>query len=221
VLWYPVALNTPFVPFAHPFVLRNWDKREGLPQTPLGTDQDFKTLFFGPKPIGAPGTVCGSSDLWSNGLSYDDWIARNYSCICTAGQCGVWNPLCNQIYPNVFNFSLTFSDGQGPFTGTVTYDENAPWPGWKGGLVFYDCNGTPIPISVNLRLFPISGVCWGYLAGQIPNFGLTSCDEPRDQLVPWPSGPGPMVYAGKIALVNCPNLVGPGPWDGACFFTVK
>jgi hypothetical protein len=68
VLWFPVPLDTPNVPYAHPFVLRTWDKLENLPQTQLGTDQNFREPYSGPLPINSPGIICGSRDEWENGL---------------------------------------------------------------------------------------------------------------------------------------------------------
>jgi hypothetical protein len=209
VLWYPVPINTPVVPFPSPFVLRNWDVREGLPQTQLGTDQSFKTLYFGSKPTSLPGAVCGSADQWANGLLFTDWIAGNYSCACTAGQCGIWSPLCNQIIPNTLKWSLTFSDGQGPFTGTALYDDLPPFSGWKSSGANYDCNGTPIPVSVALRFFPISGLMFPVLAGVNSNIRSTDC------------GPPPITQGTCLGLITCPNLVGPGPWDATVVFTVN
>jgi len=82
VLWYPVALNKPALPFGHPFVLREYDRREGLDQTPLGTDQTYWRRYRGQTPTPLPHKFCGSADQWTNGLSYETYIADGYQCDC-------------------------------------------------------------------------------------------------------------------------------------------
>lgn len=82
MLWFPVPIDTPSVPYPSPFVLRNWDRIEQLDQTVLGTDQNFKIRFTGPLPINSPGQVCGSADEWSNGVSYEKYLAGGYACNC-------------------------------------------------------------------------------------------------------------------------------------------
>lgn len=82
VLWFPVPLDSPYVPFPNPFVLRTWDKLESLPQTPLGTDQEYREPYSGPLPTNSPGRVCGSADQWLNGLSYETYIRGGYACGC-------------------------------------------------------------------------------------------------------------------------------------------
>jgi hypothetical protein len=80
VVFFPVPLDTPSVPFANPFVLRNWDRLEQLPQTVLGTDQTYREPYTGPVPVRPPGRVCGTADEWLNGLLYTTYIAGGYRC---------------------------------------------------------------------------------------------------------------------------------------------
>lgn len=82
VLWFPVPLDSPYVPYPNPFVLRNWDRLEQLPQTQLGTDQFIREKWLGPRPLNTPGTPCGTADEWQNGLLYSRWIADGYACSC-------------------------------------------------------------------------------------------------------------------------------------------
>jgi hypothetical protein len=147
VLFYPVPLSRDAVPYPNPFVLRNWDKREGLPQTPLGTDQAFKILFFGKKPTGLQGTVCGGSDLWTNGVSYADWIAGRYGTGCVDCSCGVWSELCQTILPTTLNVSGTFPNLAFPFATTAAWRQQF-FPGagtfnvWDTGPLPYVCDGS-------------------------------------------------------------------------------
>jgi hypothetical protein len=82
VLWFPLSLDVPNVPYPNPFVLRNWDRLEQEPQTELGTDQFYREAYTGPIPINLPGTVCGTPDQWANGLLYSEWLAGKYACDC-------------------------------------------------------------------------------------------------------------------------------------------
>ena len=82
VLWFPVSLDSPYVPYPNPFVLRNWDRLEQEPQTELGTDQFFRQHWSGPRPINLPGTPCGTADEWANGLLYSVWVNDGYRCSC-------------------------------------------------------------------------------------------------------------------------------------------
>jgi hypothetical protein len=84
VLFYPVPPDTPYVPFAHPFVLRNWDRLEELPIPILGTRYDAKKYYFGQLPINLPGPICGAEVDWQNGLLYSTYIADGYACACPA-----------------------------------------------------------------------------------------------------------------------------------------
>lgn len=82
VLWYPVPLDLPNIIPPNPFVLRNWDRLEGLPQTELGTDQYAVEYYYGPLPINTPGVPCGTDDEWANGLLYSTYLAGGYQCGC-------------------------------------------------------------------------------------------------------------------------------------------
>jgi len=95
VLWFPVSLDTPTVPFPNPFVLRNWDRLEQEPQTELGTDQTYHEKYDGPLPINLPGTVCGTADQWANGISYADWLASPPACDCPEM---IFMPTVNSVF---------------------------------------------------------------------------------------------------------------------------
>lgn len=82
VLWFRVPLDTPYVPYPNPFVLRNWDRLEEEPQTLLGTDQNYREPYDGPTPINPPGIPCGSRDQWLNGVLYSEYLAGVYACSC-------------------------------------------------------------------------------------------------------------------------------------------
>jgi hypothetical protein len=82
VLWFPVSLDAPSVPFPSPFVLRTWDRLEQEPQTKIGTDQEYRERYDGPLPINLPGTVCGTAEQWANGLSYAEWLVSHPACDC-------------------------------------------------------------------------------------------------------------------------------------------
>lgn len=84
VLWYRVPLDSPYVPYPNPFVLRNWDRLEQEPQTQLGTDQNYVVYYTGPTPLNPPGHVCGSAEMWAEGISYERWIRDEYQCDCPA-----------------------------------------------------------------------------------------------------------------------------------------
>jgi len=109
VLWYPVDLNKPGLPFGHPFVLRNWDRLEQLDQTPLGTDQTEWTRYRGQTPAPAAHHFCGTADQWTNGLSYETYLADGYQCDCpqlvmvaSGGSAGGGTSLFPNCLTNVF-----------------------------------------------------------------------------------------------------------------------
>lgn len=150
VLFYPVPLSGDAVPYPNPFVLRNWDIRENLPQTPLGTDQNFKILFFGKKPVGPPGAVCGNGDLWTNGVSYADWQAGRYGMGCDPCTCGVWSELCQTILPKVLNVSGDFGFAGQPFTTTATWSNASGLNVWICPPVPFVCNGVTFHFTFSL-----------------------------------------------------------------------
>jgi hypothetical protein len=82
VLFFPLPLDSPYVPYPNPFVLRNWDRLDGEPQTPLGTDQFFHERYYGPLPTFPAGHVCGTADQWANGLHFTIYNAGGYACTC-------------------------------------------------------------------------------------------------------------------------------------------
>jgi hypothetical protein len=119
VLFFPVPLSTPPVPFPNPFVLRNYDVRERLDQTPLGTDQSLKTVYTGPTPVipVTPGKFCGTADMWENGLVYEDWLAGRYpACNCTECPLTLVNSVRNDdgtliVNPHVGNVEVHVNQG--------------------------------------------------------------------------------------------------------------
>lgn len=84
VLWFPVPLDAVNVIPPTPFVLRNWDRLDKLPQTKPGSDQDFVEYYNGPLPLNFPGTPCGSPLQWEGQIDYDVWVEGGYSCNCPA-----------------------------------------------------------------------------------------------------------------------------------------
>jgi hypothetical protein len=196
VLFYPVPLSTPSVPYPNPFVLRNWDIREGLPQTPLGTDQSFKVLFFGKRPTTPPGTVCGSADLWTNGLSFATWQAGGYGDACAGCQCGIWSELCNTILPNVLNVAGDFDTFGQPFTTTATWENRGGVPGWYCPPVTFLCLGVPTVFGFSLQEDTGSGNWLLVTDGAPVDIATVQCAYPQR----W-SG-----QTGQLGL--CPPVVG-------------
>lgn len=84
VLFFPVPMTTDFVPYEHPFVLRNWDRLEEEDVPDFGTKYDAKTYYYGPLPINLPGNVCGTAAQWMGEIDYTTWLAGGYSCTCPA-----------------------------------------------------------------------------------------------------------------------------------------
>ena len=81
VLFYPLPLDQSAVPFDNPFTLRNWDRLEGEAVPVVGTRYDPKTYYTGPLPLPTVGQLCGTADMWKNGLSYAVYLAGGYSCL--------------------------------------------------------------------------------------------------------------------------------------------
>lgn len=83
IVWWPVSEDTPVLPYANPFTLRAWDEREQLEEPTVGTRYGPYEKYFGPLPAVRFGGLCGSADLWLNGLSYDQYLAGEYgTCDC-------------------------------------------------------------------------------------------------------------------------------------------
>lgn len=82
VIWYPVDETTAVLPYASPFVLRAWDKRDQEIEPVVGTRYAPPTSFRGPRPAPFVGHVCGTPEQWLNGVSYADYLARKFACDC-------------------------------------------------------------------------------------------------------------------------------------------
>jgi hypothetical protein len=145
VLWFPADETSPYVPFPNPFVLRSWDVLAGDAQTTLGTDQKFREKYSGPLPTGSPGTVCGTADQWSNGVSYATFISGGYSCSCL----GV-------IVPTFVNF-ITSPDNSlvvSPTTGDVAIEINTAHSNiWTVDQTF--AAALPTSLAVAFRMAPL------------------------------------------------------------------
>lgn len=68
----------------HPFLLRNWDRLEGMDEPDYGTKYDKKDYYGGPLPVNTPGMPCGTPEQWQGDIDYDTWLAGGYSCDCPA-----------------------------------------------------------------------------------------------------------------------------------------
>ncbi len=175
VLWYPVPLDTPSVLYPNPFVLRNWDRLERLPQTPIGTIQDAPSAddyYFGPLPDNPPGIPCGTRDMWENGLLYQDWLDGRYTC------------RCEEEILAVYVQSVTCDDGSldvAPTTGdVVVHIDTAHVNEWTAPQYFLneaivDGSATPTAICLEIKGDRGSGVVdnvqfWG--DGRANFFGL-------------------------------------------------
>jgi len=93
VVWYPVPLDTPALPWGTPFCLRTWDVIEQLPQTLIGTDQSYREIYRGPVPTGRGAAPCGTRAMWERGLSYEAWQAGAYTCNCPVRIPDTWHGL--------------------------------------------------------------------------------------------------------------------------------
>lgn len=110
VLWFPVPLDRPNVLPPTPFVLRNWDRMEGLEETRPGAGQDVLEYYYGPLPINPPGKPCGTPQQWLGQIDYATWLGGGYSCNCPG-----------PILP-IYVSSVTCDDGSidvAPTTGDV------------------------------------------------------------------------------------------------------
>lgn len=82
MLWFPVSLTTPAVPYQNPFVLRTWDVRDGDPQTTVGTVQGVKVKVNGKMPASSPSSPCGPASAWQHGWTLEQWNAGLSDCSC-------------------------------------------------------------------------------------------------------------------------------------------
>jgi hypothetical protein len=148
-----VPFDTAPVPYANPFVLRNWDVLERLPQTALGTDQAYKRIHRGNRPFPGPECFSGTQDQWENGCLYSDWVNGLYTNCCSPF--GAVLDCCpDRLLPDTLDLavedvlhSLTFSGLAylpGPVNGRV---------GWIG-QVQYSFGACHTPIEVTLSCDP-------------------------------------------------------------------
>jgi len=84
VLFWPVPVDQEDLDRISPFVDRNYDRIENLPQTAVGTDQNFNRKYTGTLPIPFTHEPCGTVEQWENGVAYDDYINGRFSCDCPA-----------------------------------------------------------------------------------------------------------------------------------------
>jgi len=119
IIWYPVPLTTPALPYASPFVQRNWDIRDGLPQTPIGTVQGAYAPWNYDYPVGLPLTPSGTADQWANGVSYASYLAGEY----TSGSCppqAIYYSPCDQVLPVQWQLVVAFGSGGSLSPGVST-----------------------------------------------------------------------------------------------------
>jgi len=82
VLFFPVANDTPFIPYPTPNILRFWDKLDQYEIPDWGTKYDPVEYYRGPLPVNSPGEPCGTAEQWMGDIDYDVYMAGGYSCDC-------------------------------------------------------------------------------------------------------------------------------------------
>jgi hypothetical protein len=127
-----------------------WASRCCFTLSPYLVTRCLTPILFGKKPTTPQGKVCGSSDLWSNGLSYADWIAGMYGMACDACSCGVWSTLCNTILPRVLNVRGDFGFAGQAFTTTATWSNASGLNVWLCPPVNFVCNGVTFRFTFSL-----------------------------------------------------------------------
>jgi hypothetical protein len=61
---------------------REYDRIENLPQTVIGTDQNYRVNYRGRLPTPIYHAPCGSAELWANGVSFVTYQNGGYVCDC-------------------------------------------------------------------------------------------------------------------------------------------
>lgn len=82
VFVFPAPAGGIWIPHAHPFPLRNWDRLEQLDEPAWGMKYDAKEYYYGPLPDVTPGHICGTADQWLGNIDFATWLAGGYTCDC-------------------------------------------------------------------------------------------------------------------------------------------